>query len=86
MMRKTADALVAMTETDDKWQKGDGLLESVDQGRRIIFKNGFVRVRDSNFTSISEGYAKNEEEKSLDVPANHRCEVLGAAQYYFVNC
>lgn len=67
------------------WQNGDGLLESVDHARRIVFKNGFVRVRAPDRSSVAEGHA-SDQEKTFDVPANHRCEVLGAAQYYFVHC
>jgi len=74
------------TATGVTWQQGDGLLESVDYARQIIFKNGFVRVRAPDYrTSVAEGAANNKA-KIFDVPANHRCEVLGAAQYCFINC
>jgi len=73
------------TATDITWQQGDGLLESVDYARKIVFKNGFVRVLAANNTPVNEGYGKDEA-KTFDVPPKHRCEVLGAAQYYFVNC
>ena len=73
------------TDTGITWQQGDGLLEPEDYPRQIVFKNGFVRVRAPDYKAVTEGYAK-EEEKSLDVPAKHRCEVLGAPQYYFIKC
>lgn len=67
------------------WIKGDGLLEPTNYARRITFKEGFVRVRAPNHTPTVEGRA-DAQERTFDVPANHRCEVLGTAQYYFVDC
>jgi hypothetical protein len=73
------------TATGVTWQQGNRLLESVDYARQIVFKNGFVRVRAPDYrTSVAEGRADNQE-KTFDVPANHRYEVLGAAQYNFVH-
>lgn len=74
-----------MATTGVAWQQGDGLLPSVDYARKIVFKNGFVRVRAPDRTSVAEGKADHTE-RTFDVPADHRCEVLGAAEYYFIGC
>lgn len=72
------------TAADEKWRKGDGLLQPAENTRQIIFKNGFVRVRDPDYKSVGEKRAGDQPE-TLDVPPRHRCEVLGAPDYYFVN-
>jgi hypothetical protein len=66
-----------------KWIQQDGNKESVGYARKITFKGGFVRVRDPDSHSIKEGRAGKDQEMTFDVPANHSCEVIGGAQYYF---
>jgi len=61
----------------DEWKPADGLFKAENVAKRITFvsrKNdswGFVRVVGGN-----EGYTRSEE-KTFDVPAGHKCEVLG---------
>jgi hypothetical protein len=51
--------------------------------KRISFKNGFVRVRKSDWvTIVREGWA-GETEKTFDVPPWHACEVLGNPEIKF---
>jgi len=67
----------------DEWQRADGLHKGEASSKRISFKNGFVRVRKSDWvTIIEEGWA-TETEKSFDVPPWHSCEVLGNPEIKF---
>lgn len=63
----------------------DGLYEPEQSAKRIIFKNGFVRIRGRDWvTVVTEGWVKDEE-RSFYVPPWHYCEVLGP-EIMFVKC
>lgn len=65
------------TTVYDVWQKADGLHKGEAFPKRISFKNGFVRVRKSDWvTVVQEGWSI-ETEQTFDVPPWHSCEVLG---------
>lgn len=67
----------------DVWQQADGLHKGDSSPKRISFKNGFVRVRKSDWATIlQEGWA-NETERTFDVPPWHTCEVLGNPEIKF---
>lgn len=82
-LQQTARAEMT-TATDITWQEGDGYLKAEDFDRKIVFKHGFVRVRSEDYTAKGESRA-DDTPKTLNVPAHHRCEVLGGAKYYYVN-
>lgn len=64
------------TTVYDVWQQADGLHKGEGSSKWISFKNGFVRVRKSDWTTIvAEGWA-NGTERSFYVPSWHSCEVL----------
>ncbi|KAF2192045.1 hypothetical protein K469DRAFT_347001 [Zopfia rhizophila CBS 207.26] len=71
------------TTVYDVWQRADGLHEGEKSPKWIFFKNGFVRVRKSDWvTIVQEGWA-SETEKSFYVPPWHSCEVLGDPEIKF---
>lgn len=72
-------------EVGSDWRRGDGHLDSKEYARKITFRTGFVRVRGDNNEETSSARATGEE-KTLDVPANHTCELLGNVTYKFVEC
>ena len=64
--------------TYDTWIRGDGLYEAEPVNKWISFKDGFVRVRKGDWTTIvEEGWSARGQEKKFYVPAWHFCEVLG---------
>ena len=65
------------------WHQTDGLQQGEACPKSITFKNGFVRVRKSDWVTITdEGWA-SETEKTFDVPPWHCCEVLDCASIFF---
>jgi len=61
----------------DVWRPADGLFKAENVAKRITFVSnrtgswGFVRV-----VGGEEGYA-GQESKTFNVPAGHKCEVMG---------
>jgi len=61
----------------DVWQQADGLHKGEESPKWISFKNGFVRVREKNWTTIVEEGWAGEVERKFFIPSWHSCEVLG---------
>lgn len=67
----------------DVWHRADGLHKGEESSKRIHFKDGFVRVRKSDWVTITqEGWA-SETPSSFIVPPWHSCEVLGGPEIMF---
>ncbi|KAH8726874.1 hypothetical protein GQ44DRAFT_704937 [Phaeosphaeriaceae sp. PMI808] len=67
----------------DVWQQADGLHKGEASRKGISFKNGFIRVRKSDWvTIIEEGWA-SETERTFEVSPWHVCEVLGTPEIKF---
>lgn len=65
------------------WQRADGKHNGEASRKRITFKNGFVRIRGSDWnTIVDEGWA-GEQEKTFEVPPWHACEVLDNPEIKF---
>lgn len=68
----------------DVWHKADGLHKGEESPKWITFKNGFVRVRKSDWVTIAqEGWATDTPE-SFFVPPLYSCEVLGNPDIRFI--